>query len=96
VALARVLLARAGIFTGVSRDSFLSLFEATLSLPESLMTDGGREIDGVEDIAESRRCRPTFEGAGVLTGPARVVSLRLIYRQCEDMNIRDERTGAHT
>lgn len=48
----------------LSEDNFLSFVTtAALSLSELLITEDGREIEGVENTAESRR--ETLEGAGV-------------------------------
>lgn len=49
----------------LSEDNFLSFVTAVvLSLSELLRTEDGRETEGVENIAESRR--ETLEDAGVL------------------------------
>lgn len=58
VAFVRTLFPSAGILTGVSTgtlESFERAILAMLSLPESEMTDGGRDMPGVVNTAESRR-----------------------------------------
>lgn len=74
--LTRVLFASVFALGMLSADSFLS-FVIVVSLSELLMTEDGREVEGVEKTAESRRA--TREGAGVLVAPVdpRTVCRRL-------------------
>lgn len=68
--LTRVLFDNMFVLVRLSEDNFLSFVSVAGpvdSLSELLITEEGREVEGVEKAAESRR--ETREGAGVLVDP---------------------------